>query len=210
MENNIVAKLRAFLASPMDSECAVVYLLCESRKLLETYWRGGPIHFALRLYINWGLHIDLDHRGTTIDFLEMVDAYIASVLAGTTDLALENRMLEEFVFLNTFRTEFRQFLRLYNLPTLICDDDKCWHEFMENYAGVIQDGSLSCQGDSVRLRNIKKVTFTKGKFAPPDAYLPFFLSWTIELKDEKVYSVDVSGTPLPDGQPSILSVIRLK
>src|SRR6266853_2222095 len=101
-ENAIVEKLRAALSGAVDSECKVVYVLAESRKLLETY-APDPLPFALKLYCHWALHIDLENPKITLAFLERVDRHAASVLAGNSDMAEEHRMVREFVFLDTFR-----------------------------------------------------------------------------------------------------------
>jgi hypothetical protein len=37
MKDAIIEKLREVLSSGMDSECKVVYVLCEARKLLDKY-----------------------------------------------------------------------------------------------------------------------------------------------------------------------------
>src|ERR1700737_857462 len=121
-ENAIVEKLRDALSGAVDSECKVVYVLAESRKLLETY-PPDPVPFALKLYCHWALHVDLDNPKTTLLFLERLDKYTAGVLAGNKDMIEEYQMMREFVFLDTFRQEFRQFLRAYNLPTGICDEN---------------------------------------------------------------------------------------
>ena len=58
--NAIVDKLRAAISEPVDSECKVVYILAETRKLLETY-PPDPLPFALKLYCHWALHVDLEN-----------------------------------------------------------------------------------------------------------------------------------------------------
>ena len=35
MENEIIAKIQNHLSNPVDSECAVVYLLAEVRKIVD-------------------------------------------------------------------------------------------------------------------------------------------------------------------------------
>ncbi len=137
--NAIVEKLRVALSGPVDSECKVVYVLAESRKLLETY-PSDPVPFALKLYCHWALHVDLENPGTTLPFLKRAEKYAEGVLAGNQDLVEDHRMLREFVFLDTFRQQFKQFLQAYDLPTGICDEDARWHGFLKHYAGVIEDG----------------------------------------------------------------------
>ncbi len=72
MKLAIVEKLRAILDDAVDSECKVVYVLAETRKLLETY-PPNPFPFALKLYCHWALHVDLESRGTTLPFLQKVE-----------------------------------------------------------------------------------------------------------------------------------------
>jgi len=80
-ENSIVAKLRDALSDRIDSECKVVYILVETRKLLETY-PPNPLPFALKLYCHWALHVDLDNPNTTLPFLERVETYVEGLFAG--------------------------------------------------------------------------------------------------------------------------------
>jgi len=200
-QNSIVAKLRDALSGAVDSECKVVYVLAESRKLLETY-PPDPAPFALKLYCHWALHVDLENRGTTLPFLEKVETYAASILAGSTDIIAEHRVLREFVFLNTFRQQFRQFLNVYNVPTELCEEDARWHEFLTHYAGVIEDGSLSCTAKGTSLKLVREVVFTKGKPTKEweESTLPFNLSWTIVLLDGRNLTVEVSASVTDDGE----------
>jgi hypothetical protein len=71
-----VEKLRAHLGTLINSECAVVYLLSEVRKLIE---RDGPpdgISFALKMYCHWALHLNLDSPKSTQGFLDSVDKFV--------------------------------------------------------------------------------------------------------------------------------------
>lgn len=200
MEKSIVEKLHRVLSEPVDSECKVVYVLAESRKLLETY-PPDPVPFALKLYCHWALHVDLDNPRTTLQFLERAERYTASVLAGNQDLVEEHRMLREFVFLDTFRQQFRQFLQTYGLPTEICDEHERWHEFLRHYAGVIEDGSLSCKAKAHPLKLISEVVFEIGR-AAQNSYLPFGLAWTIVLLDGRKLTVEVKASA-PNGNEMI-------
>src|SRR5262249_4135127 len=101
---------------------------------------------------HWALHVDLDHPNTTHKFLKQVDDYVSSVLSGNKQVLQEHRMFREFVFWDTFRSEFRAFLLAHKLPVEICDDKTRWHTFLEHYAGVIDDGSLSLRPQRRRNR----------------------------------------------------------
>ena len=207
-EDAIVEKLRAALSDEVDSECKVVYVLAESRKLLESYPPEAP-QFALKLYCHWALHVNLHNPRHTLPFLERVDEYVASVLARTSDIVKEHGMLREFVFLDTFRQQFKRFLQTYDLPTNVCDEDSRWHEFLKHYAGIIEDGSLSCQAKSDSLKRLSQVVFRKGRAATSGNHIPFDLSWTIVLLDGSLMTVDVKAVALPDGNRMISHVTRL-
>src|SRR6266478_3404586 len=105
MDNDIVNKLRKHLSDPVDTECKVVYLLCEVRKLLDKK-TPDPFPFALRLYCHWALHVDLLYTSTTTHFLEKIDNYVFDKLNSkeTEDTLLaENALFKELVYLDTFR-----------------------------------------------------------------------------------------------------------
>jgi hypothetical protein len=200
--NTIVRKLQDALSDAVDSECKVVYILAETRKLLETY-PPDPLPFALKLYCHWALHIDLDCRCTTLPFLEKVEAFAAKVLAGKVTIVAglkmfrditEPKMFREFIFFDTFKEQFRQLLQAYNLPTAVCDEDSRWHEFLTHYAGVIEDGSLSCKANASSLKLVSEVIFTKG-MQPVASHLwlriPFGLEWTIVLRDGRKLNTEL-------------------
>ncbi len=209
MKDQIVQKLQAVLSDEIDSECKVVYILCETRKLLDKY-PANPVPLTLKMYCHWALHIDLTNPGTTSALLERIDRFAAGVLAGDVNVVEEHRMFREFLFLDTFREQFRAFLRTYDLPTTVCDEDVRWHKFLAHYAGVIEDGSLSCQAKTQRLNNVKEVIFSKGKTRPSDAFVPFDLVWDIVLLDGRTMSVQVYAAPLPDGNPMLVHGIHLR
>ncbi len=204
MKQSIVEKLRATLTDGINSESKVVYLLAESRKLLDEWEQTVP--FAVRLYINWALHVDLDHDNTTAQFLKRVDSYVASFLAGNSDIVLEHSMHREFILFDTFRNEFRAFLIHYGLPTDVCDKD--WREFVKHYIGVIEDGSLACKGTGLRL--IDKVVFRKGERVEPGAIMPFNLLWDIFKGKNKIMTLEVNAVNLANGELMHSFSVRLE
>jgi hypothetical protein len=194
MKDAIVEKLREHLSGPMDTECKVVYLLCEIRKLLEKE-RPDPTPFALRLYCHWAVHVDLSRPPTTMPFLERVDDYIFGKLnAEDTNETLVNEqaLFREFVYLETFRKELSQFLASHDLPTTLCDEDALWFGLLSAYGGVIEDGSLTCVSkDPDKLKLVKRVTFTKGPQITKGGHVPFGIKWDILLKDKSRIEVEV-------------------
>jgi hypothetical protein len=216
MTNAIIEKLRTHLAGPVDTECKVVYLLCEIRKLLEPY-KHEPSWFTLRLHCHWALHVNLVFASTTLPFLRKIDTYVSNVWDKPSativtdpegnvircEIRDKDPVFEDFGYLGTFRKELSEFLGAHGLPTALCDDDTCWSQFLTAYAGVLEDGSLECKAtrrrlDSARTRDdelvlVERVTFTKGRRLE-NALLPFDIRWSIFLKDGRTLEVEVGAS----------------
>lgn len=208
MKNQLVEKLRRAISEDISKECQVVYILAEARKLLEKY-PPSPIPFALKMYCHWALHVDLTVPRTTDAFLQRVDEFVKSFLAGSSDVNVELRMFCEFSLLETFRTQFLEFLKAHDLPTSLCDEDNRWHDFLRYYARVIEDGSLCCQANIQRLKYVEKVTVERAGSRPSSDSSTLDLSWRIALLDRRSLTVDVYKTDLPNGTPILCHSIKL-
>lgn len=208
--NAIVMKLNAFLAEPIDSECKAVYLLCEVRKLLE-HVPPPQRPFALNMYCHWALHVELHGKDTITPFLQQVDDYVHGVLVGPEDFGASNRMVREFLILDTLRSQLHEFFQSSGIRTDLTDDDARWNEFVKHYAGVIEDGSLSIRAENHGMKHIKQVTFIKGRDAIGEfSLLPFDMMWRIALLDGRSIDVDVNARPAMNGAgPMVASGIHL-
>ena len=183
MKNDIVAKLKKHLSGPVDTECAAVYLLVEVRKLLEID-KPDPKPFALLMYCHWAVHVDLNYSKTTLKFLEEVDSFVQNRVSGFKAdpqyvLQYEQDLFLEFSSLDSFREQLRWFLKSYDLPISLCDDNASWHGFISAYAGVIEAGTLSAGKE--QLKAIKEVTFTKLLSSENNVF--FVIQWNVKLKD---------------------------
>jgi hypothetical protein len=99
MKADIVTKLAKHLDQPVVTECAVVYLLAEVRKLPA---EDDPEHSfgALWMFCHWALHVDLDSPRTTMHFLERVDRWVTNSVAyltpsGPWKFLEEHRLFED-------------------------------------------------------------------------------------------------------------------
>jgi hypothetical protein len=195
MKPDVVSKLERHLQGNIDSECKVVYLLCEVRKLLL----DEPKPFTLNFYCNWAMHVDLDRKPTTIEFLKTVDAYIINKLESdesTETIHQEDALLREFVSLQTFRRQLADFLNSHGLPTQICDQNHRWFSFMSAYSGLIEDGSIACKGEAPELKMVSKIIFSKGKLsADSHGELSFRVDWRVHLQDGRALRIEAEADP---------------
>lgn len=209
--NTIVIKLNELLADPIDSECKVVYLLCEIRKLLE-HVAADERPFALNMYCHWALHVDLHGKDTIKRFLVQVDDYVQGVLVGPEDLRASDRMVREFLSLDTLRSQLRSFFDSNGIRRELTDDDGRWNEFVRHYAGVIEDGSLQIRSPDHGMRHVKQLTFIRGDRAHGEfAQAPFDMVWRIALLDGRRIDVDVNARPaVTDSDAMVAWGIHLK
>lgn len=201
MTKDIVSKLRSHLGTTLTSECGVVYLLAEVRKLLE---RDDPKrrHGALWMYCHWGLHVDLSYPDTTEDLLKRIDVWVSNTVAyliptGPRKFMQEYHLFKDFIYLETFRIQLRKFLECYDLPTDLCTTDERWFGFLSAYGGVIEDGSLTCvnRKQENELYVVNKVTFTKGAELSDKHHVNFVIRWKIDLRDGRTLQVDTETVP---------------
>jgi hypothetical protein len=201
--NAIVMKLNTILADPVDSECKVVYVLCETRKLLEhvpAYARP----FALNMYCHWALHVNLHGKDTVWPFLQQIDAFVDTQLVGPEDIGASHSLFRDCAQLDTFRSQLRDFFRSSGIRTELTDDEARWNEFVKHYAGVIEDGSLSIRAPNHGLKHVKDVTFVKGRNATGQfAEIPFDMLWSVSLLDGRKCDIEVNSGPAPDGRQMI-------
>jgi hypothetical protein len=204
MTPTIIEKLRRHLSKPISREPDVVYLLAEVRKVLERD-DPGRSSAALWMYCHWALHVNLTSPRTTMDFLRRVDRWITNTVAyltpsGPWEFIEEHYLFRDFIFLSTLRQQLHFFLAGYGLPLSVCDSDQEWYTFLEAYATVIEDGSLSTISDrNGELGAVKRVTFNKGKALTAKHHVPFVIEWSIELKDGRILRTEAETLPTDSG-----------
>jgi len=200
MTNDIIEKLRKHLVGGVRTECRVVYLLAEIRKMLEDE-KPNPRPLALWMFCHWALHVNLSRSGTTSHFLHRIDAFTINKNIrglpepdGKFSFIDEHNLNKDLLFLGNFRQQLRDFLQSNKQSTRLCDNDKSWFRFLSAYAGVMEDGTLSIEGAN-NLRVVDKVTFTKGRSLSKDHHVPFTIQWDIHLKDGRIVRMDLKTVP---------------
>jgi hypothetical protein len=157
------------------------------------------------MYCHWALHIDLHGRDTITPFLRQVDDYVHGVLIGPEDIGASNRMVREFLMLDTLRSQLRDFCQSNGIRTDLTDSDGRWNQFVEHYAGVIEDGTLEIRSPNHGLRHVKQVTFYKGDGARGEfVQIPFDMVWRIALLDGRSIDVDVNARPAVNGAETMI------
>ena len=198
MVEDILQKIRKHLERPIEREADVVYLLAEVRKIIYAE-KPRPWPLSLWMYCNWAVHTDLGEPDTTRDFLRRVDDYVLSNVQGYNsetqrDFIAEHMMSMDFIYLQGLREELRNLLGRYGIVCALCEDDNQWYRFVQELAGVIEDGTLTT-GKTDKLKIVEEVTFTKGKRLPDDHNMPFAMKWDVHLKDGNILTMELSNIP---------------
>ena len=203
MKEDIARKLRDHLSKPVVTEVDVVYLLATVRGILEKE-NPNPKPFALWMYCHWALHHDLTFPGTTTHFLERVDAFVVDTVAGFTStgtytMSESHNLFREFIHLDSFRTQLKEFLVSYDLPTDLCDKTDSWKAFVAAYGEVVKDHTLSAvprSGTGSQLVAVERVIFSgkRGKRRNPASSEPI-VQWDVVLKDGRILRNEMQGNP---------------
>jgi len=116
MKPDIVAKLQMHLQGGIDSECRVVYLLVEIRKLLER--TGTRRHYyALKFYCDWVVHTELAQAGA-FRILQRFDSGVKAIQHDPRALEAElGKELSGTIRLEKFKRELKSLLQMEGLPT---------------------------------------------------------------------------------------------
>ena len=150
MKNDIVAKLNREFEAEIQSERQVVYILVETRKLLEQQNTLRDFG-ALRLCSDWAVHPKLD-RSDAQAVLQHFDAYeIEYQKSGATVTEFQCEPLNDFMTLKGFRAKFIEALSPYGINVDRLASDAFWQPFIQHYMAVIQDCPLEAKENNTQL-----------------------------------------------------------
>lgn len=141
-EEAIVGKLRTQLQEKVVSECQVVYILVEIRKLLVLHNQRTAFDI-LNLHCNWAVHISLDRDAAQNLIIELNHSYSRLNTGEKAEQGFKG--MWNYLSFDRFRKQLRAFLSLHHLPTEICGA-ALWQKFLHYYSLVIQDCPLECSG----------------------------------------------------------------
>jgi hypothetical protein len=141
---DIVRKLESELQQKIVSEPQVVYILVQSRKLIDDKKKATNFE-ALKLYCDWVMHTQLYFRPAE----RLMDKLNICHPLGLhpVDQAQKEKDFSSFfdeLTLDRFRDQFRVFLASEGLPENVCDEGR-WSDFLQHYSSIIQDCPLTYQ-----------------------------------------------------------------
>jgi hypothetical protein len=151
MESELLHKIQKTLAGGISSECKVVYLLVEIRKLLDREKGSGALYSSLRLYCNWVVHIELS-RGQAQNTVRLADS-IYSKLSHSIPISEEEKTNFHSLFsLETFREDLNQFLVDHKLDVFT---ETRWNVFPAHFLNVIQDCPLVFRAPQAGVKDVE-------------------------------------------------------
>ena len=182
-EEAIVGKLRTELQRKIVSECQVVYILVEIRKLLVLHNQAKTFSI-LNLYCNWTVHSSLDRDAAQNLIVELNRSYSRLDTGETVEHGFQG--LWNYFSFDHLRKQFRAFLLFHQLPTTICGD-VLWQEFLHYYSLVIQDSPLVCSGSGnvgLRFDKIVLSASTVENVSKAGSYVQ--ITWCLYLQDKLI------------------------
>jgi hypothetical protein len=189
MEKDIVTKLSRELHIGISTEAQTVYLLVEIRKLME---HNTTKRFdTLKMFCDWGLHIELSRNRQIQKFLDEFDAAV-----GRTDSGYGPKDIG-YLSLGKFKEALREFVKDFGLPQNILEDAQ-WSKFVRLYSEVVSDCPVTQKDHSFKfIREIKiNVGYPDSTSAGYKKYREgFYLEWLVTRKDGKKIHWELLGEP---------------
>jgi len=176
------------------TEARVVYILVETRKLLELHDELDK-YPTLRFFCDWALHSKLSHSRTTQPILRIFDEAYPLICSSQVLPPNLEREIADTINLIQFKDEFATVLATYNLPNAIVTNR--WPTFLHSYTAVIEDCPLTMA--STKLHNIKSVTLCKmnarpGRRKRHRAWPMCLCRWICLAKDDTTGSCEIETT----------------
>lgn len=188
----IADKLRKELRKSIKTEPQAVYLLTETRKLIERdHLRDS--YSELKFHCDWALHSKLDGRAAQY-ILRNFDAahpllqdHNLELRDLPADLRSETNRISK---MRSFREQMFEFLKRYNLPPLTRKGEDGWPYFLHLYAKIVEDSPLVVKGKTAQ--HISKVVlhFQEVKEKVSGETL-FAVNWTIHDKNGQSGTIQI-------------------
>jgi hypothetical protein len=152
MRNDIVEKLNREFSQDIVDERQVVYILVETRKLLEQ--QDSLKNFrAFKLCSDWAVHPKLNQASAQF-VLGYFDAYEAEYRkSGVTVAESKLQPLLDFMSHTKFREEFIGAIEPHGVRVDRLASDEFWREFIQRYSAVVQDCPLEAQARTTQFVN---------------------------------------------------------
>jgi hypothetical protein len=184
----IVSKLRQELGQEFVSEGQVVYVLAETRKVLEVT-QSEEKYPSLRFFCDWVLHTTMSRKSAQVVLRNFDEAH-ALAMSGVKQDDLPPDLLariHDTMLGKAFRMEFEAFLVEHVLPTNLTSVAVQWVMFMGLYTEIIQEAVLEVPPEKEKsFSNITGIKVTKIKGfrieGPENEIILFGVQWEVQSK----------------------------
>lgn len=199
--DTIIRKLDDLTARGISSEAEALYLLAETRKLLELVSEKQNYEM-LTFFCDWALHPFMDRKNAQ-KYLQLFDGFHKALNKFLVpDLEQIFETLDTFLTLEGFKNELGQFFVSQGISDDVLQDGG-WPAFLNLYAAVIADCPLKIRADSTTTEYISEVTVTlKEGDEPTD----FIVNWGLAFKKEPKYGT-VTDFSVPMKNPRKANVV---
>lgn len=184
----IVSKLRLELGQEFVSERQVLYVLAETRKILEVT-RSEEEYPNLRFFCDWALHTRMSRKNAQLVLRNFDEAHsLARSGVKQDDLPADLlARIHDTMLGKTFRMEFELFLVEHELPTNLTSVAVQWVIFMGLYTEIIQEAVLEVPPEKREsFSNITGIKVSKIKSfrieGPDNEIIVFGVQWEVQSK----------------------------
>lgn len=183
MENELLGKIRSTIKKVTFEECDVVYLMVETRKMLERVKDSRGSYSLVSFYCNWALHVEIKKTSPANDILRKIEG----AYKGGNDSFAEL----DFMNLAYLRKDMKRLMNYLKLPTELFDKEARWQSFKGKFIQILIDCPLRPQKGNIKEITYKKKDLTRAVepgctmevISPsgPGSLIEDSVSWEIEI-----------------------------
>ena len=146
----IVEKLNGFLDkhAPFTEECHVVYMLVETRKILDR--ENNRKYPILRFYCNWSVHTDKNSTKEMEAVMKDIYEDVKKQIANPALVGMNGKTkVIGFMYMEDLQTEMAEFLQEYKLPISLTEKSN-WLEFVKFFVKILADQPINTPSSDIK------------------------------------------------------------
>jgi hypothetical protein len=186
MKNEIVIKLNRHLASGIEREADVVYVLAEIRKLFE-HLRSARKYPVLAFYTNWALHTKIDREPWARAGLKMLEEVVTEFRSGFGPSEQIVKAVDDVLSFQKLRRELLTFGAEQDIRF-----DKLSYAQWREFATLLIDVLIDCPLKSEAATAVVKTLALSRDFIFSHAGEQTLAFWKIDMGNGKVMTGPIS------------------
>ncbi len=140
MENSIINKINDEIASGIDKECQVVYIMIELRKLLDMQRDSGNDKYKIiRFYSDWIVHTKKSTITSEIkEIMNKIDSEIPLNYKEDVSWQIYQKELMKFIYMESLKDELDEFFKEVGINNVLLEKSN-WIKLISLLVKILEE-----------------------------------------------------------------------